>query len=166
MKSFDLEKALAGEPVRLRDGRKAMFVYRTPEGIEFTDSKENIYPVLGIIYDDFGRVVHRSWWTVDGRYESGNYDNRLDAVGMWEETLESTIRKAYKESLPLRTRKGDKVYIVQISDSDNPLVKDQPVFGVMSAVASHRWGIQGNYLNNAEPTPHDIVGLWEEEVGS
>lgn len=165
MKPFDLEKALAGEPVRLRDGRKAMFIGKIPDGILIEGKAGEVecdYPVAGIIFNKNGAVIYKGWWTVEGYFLCKAAARDADAVGMWEEPLEPIIRKAYKGSLPLRTRKGDKVYIVQISDSDNPLVKDQPVFGVMSAVASHRWGIQGNYRNNAEPTPYDIVGLWEE----
>lgn len=70
----------------------------------------------------------------------GSDEDELDIVGLWEESLEDTIRKAYSDGLPLRTRRGDKVYLVQISESDNPLIRDLPVFGVMSDIASHRWG--------------------------
>ena len=100
MKPFDLEKALAGAPVQLRDGRKAVLVCRIPNNLIFRDG------------------------------------------------------------LPLRTRGGDKIYIVLIAESDNPLIKEQPVFGVINEVSSLRWKLDGSYLSNGEETPYDIVGLW------
>lgn len=53
MKPFDLEKALAGEPVQLRDGRKAMFIGKIPDGILLEgngDAVEIKHPVVGIIF--------------------------------------------------------------------------------------------------------------------
>lgn len=166
MKPFDLEKALAGEPVQLRDGRKAMFIGKIPDGILLEgngDAVEAEYPVIGIIFNKDGAVSYKGWWAIEGYFLSKGTEHDEDAVGMWEESLEPMIRKAYKENLPLRTRSGEKVYIVQISESENPLLKDLPVFGVMSDIASHRWGLEGNYLNNDKQSPLDLVGLWEEE---
>ena len=166
MKPFDLEKALAGEPVQLRDGRKAMFIGKIPDGILLEgngDAVEAEYPVIGIIFNKDGAVSYKGWWAKEGYFLSREHERDVDAVGMWEESLETTIRKAYKENLPLRTRSGEKVYIVQISESDNPLIRGLPVFGVMSDIASHRWGLEGNYLDNDKQSPYDLVGLWEEE---
>lgn len=166
MKPFDLEKALNGEPVQLRDGRKAMFIGKIPNGILLEgkdDAVEVEHPVVGIIFNKDGAVSYKGWWATEGYFLSKESEHDVDAVGMWEESLEPTIRKAYKENLPLRTRSGEKVYIVQISESDNPLIRGLPVFGVMSDIASHRWGIEGNYLNNDMQSHYDIVGLWEEE---
>lgn len=163
MKPFNLEEALAGEPVQLRGGRKAKLIFKVPDELVFSGGLRPEYPLLGFIYKHNGELHHiKECWSLDGGYMLGGDEDELDIVGLWEESLEDTIRKACSDGLPLRTRKGDKVYIVQISDSDNPLVKDQPVFGVMSDIASHRWGLEGNYLKNDKQSPYDIVGLWEE----
>ena len=164
MKPFNLEKALAGAPVQLRDGRKAKLIFKIPDELVFSGGLRPEYPLLGFIYKRNGELHHaKEYWSLDGGYMLGSDEDELDIVGLWEESLEDTIRKAYSDGLPLRTRGGEKVYIVQISESDNPLVRDLPVFGVMSDIASHRWGIEGNYLNNDKQSPHDLVGLWEEE---
>ena len=164
MKPFDLEKALAGEPVQLRDGRKAKLIFKIPDELVFSGGLRPEYPLLGFIYKHNGELHHiKEYWSLDGGYMLGSDEDEYDIVGLWEESLEDTIRKAYNNGLPLRTRDGKKVYIVQISDSDNPLVKDLPVFGVMSDIASHRWGLEGNYLDNDKQSPYDIVGLWGEE---
>lgn len=164
MKPFDLEVALAGEPVQLRDGRKAKLIFKIPDELVFSGGLRPEYPLLGFIYKRNGELHHaKEYWSLDGGYMLGSDEDELDIVGLWEEALEDTIRNAYRDGLPLRTRSGEKVYIVQISESDNPLIRGLPVFGVMSDIASHRWGIEGNYLDNDKQSPNDIVGLWEEE---
>lgn len=164
MKPFNLEKALAGEPVQLRDGRKAKLIFKIPDELVFSGGLRQEYPLLGFIYKRNGELHHtKEYWSLDGGYMLGSDEDELDIVGLWEESLEGTIRKAYRDGLPLRTRLGDKVYIVQISESDNPLIRGLPVFGVMSDVASHRWGLEGNYLDNDMQSHNDLVGLWEEE---
>lgn len=164
MKPFDLEKALAGEPVQLRDGRKAKLIFKVPDELVFSGGLRPEYPLLGFIYKRNGELHHvKEYWSLDGGYMLGSDEDELDIVGLWEESLEDTIRKAYSDGLPLRTRGGDKIYIVHIAESDNPLIKAQPVFGVINEVSSLRWKLDGNYLSNGEETPYDIVGLWEEE---
>ena len=164
MKPFDLEKALAGEPVQLRDGRKAKLIFKIPDELVFSGGLRPEYPLLGFIYKRNGELHHiKEYWSLDGGYMLGSDEDELDIVGLWEESLEDTIRKAYSDGLPLRTRSGEKVYIVQISESDNPLIRVLPVFGIMGDIELHRWGLQGNYLSNNKQSPFDIVGLWGEE---
>lgn len=161
MKPFDLEKALAGEPVQLRDGRKAKLIFKIPDELVFSGGLIQEYPLLGFIYKRNGVLHHtKEYWSLDGGYMIDSDENELDIVGLWEESLEDTIRKAYSDGLPLRTRGGDKIYIVQIAESDNPLIKEQPVFGVINEVSSLRWKLDGSYILNGEETPRDIVGLW------
>lgn len=164
MKPFNLEKALAGEPVQLRNGRKAKLIFKIPDELVFSGGLRPEYPLLGFIYKHNGELHHiKEYWSLDGGYMLGSDEDEYDIVGLWEESLEDTIRKAYSDGLPLRTRGGDKIYIVLIAESDNPLVKEQPVFGVINEVSSLRWKLDGSYLSNGEETPYDIVGLWEEE---
>ena len=164
MKPFNLEKALAGAPVQLRDGRKAKLIFKIPDELVFSGGLRPEYPLLGFIYKRNGELHHiKEYWSLDGGYMLGSDEDELDIVGLWEESLEDTIRKAYRDGLPLRTRSGGKVYIVQISESDNPLIRGLPVFGVMSDISSHRWGLEGNYLDNDTQSHNDLVGLWGEE---
>ena len=164
MKQFNIEAALAGEPVQLRDVRKAKLLFKIPDELVFSGGLRPEYPLLGFIYKRNGELHHvKEYWSLDGGYMLGSDEDELDIVGLWEESIEDTTRKAYSEGLPLRTRGGDKVYIVHIAESDNPLVKEKPVFGVINAVSSLRWKLNGSYLLNGKETPYDIVGLWEEE---
>lgn len=74
MSKFDLEKALKGEPVVLRDGRKAYVRHRE------TDLTVG-YPLLG--YTEHGDIMS---WTVKGdAYRSRGGISIYDIVGMWVE---------------------------------------------------------------------------------
>lgn len=76
MKPFDLEEALAGEPVKLRDGRKAFVkvIIKQPKGLEH-------YAVIGHalngIHEEF---LH---WATNGNCMPDDISDD-DIVGMWE----------------------------------------------------------------------------------
>ncbi|HDR1061682.1 pyruvate kinase [Pasteurella multocida] len=94
MKKFDLEKALAGEPVVLRNGSKA-FVKFVIEKPMYIDSK-----LVGYFIDEQGRGGEVAW-IEDGRQDR-HEDSDFDIVGMWEEprptvtlTLPAPIKTAH-----------------------------------------------------------------------
>ncbi|MFC0938961.1 pyruvate kinase [Pasteurella multocida] len=77
MKPFDLEKALAGEPVVLRNGNKAFvkFALENPVREECA--------MIGYVIDDRGRDSLIGWYK-NGLYASCGGDG-LDIIGMYEE---------------------------------------------------------------------------------
>lgn len=77
MKEFNLEKALTGEPVVLRNGSKA-FVKFVIEKPMYIDSK-----LVGYFIDEQGRGGEVAW-IEDGRQDR-HEDSDFDIVGMWEE---------------------------------------------------------------------------------
>lgn len=79
MKDFDLEKALQGEPVMLRNGDKA-FIFKNILGTPILDFKLD-YPLIGMIHN---HPVTQTW-SLDGRISSCNDCAPGDIVGMWEE---------------------------------------------------------------------------------
>ena len=105
MKPFDLEKALAGEPVVLRDGHKAIVYYCVPDEIKLDDEgTPETFPLKGMKFDQDGYLLNSSVeWRKDGRFRSSESDS--DIVGMWEEpklTTEEIMEKAFREELILR----------------------------------------------------------------
>ena len=78
-KPFDLERALKGEPVVLRDGTKAYIRHRE------TQIKTN-YPLIGYIADGKteGNIMS---WTEDGRCFWYQEDSLSNIAGMWVEPL-------------------------------------------------------------------------------
>lgn len=101
MKPFNLEKALQGEPVLLRDGNKA-FIFKN-----ILDT-----PVLGYIpdYPLVGMVQNRSvvqTWAINGRISTCDDCADGDIIGMWEEpklTIPELMEKALNENLPVKSR--------------------------------------------------------------
>jgi hypothetical protein len=103
MKQFDLEKALAGEAVELRNGSKAILYYRVPDHYTLGDGVKVSFPIIGIIFYDDGTVEDpNACWKDNGRFTSSV--SGKDIVGMWEEpklTTEEIMEKAFKEKLVL-----------------------------------------------------------------
>ena len=78
MKEFNLEQALAGKPVMLRNGKKAFVKYVVP------DKYRTRYRLVGFI-EQGDNELSKSCWTENGRERiSGNLFDE-DIVGMWQE---------------------------------------------------------------------------------
>lgn len=110
MKEFNLEKALAGEPVLLRDGKKGIVFYRVPDKYKLSDGEEVGYKLRGMTFDTYGFLSDTcASWTLGGAYNLDNNHNDEDIIGMWEEP------KISIEDLPkpFKPKDGEKyVYIV------------------------------------------------------
>lgn len=101
MKQFDLEKALAGEAVELRNGSKAILYYRVPDHYTYDDELKITFPLIGIIFYKDGTVeCPNACWKDNGRFTSTT--SGKDIVGMWEEpklTTAEIMEKAFQEKL-------------------------------------------------------------------
>lgn len=165
MKPFDLEKALAGEPVVLRGGQKAAILYRIPDKYKSVEGHPPAFSLQGLILDDKGFVEEfGACWREDGTY---NHEGSLyDIVGIWEEpelTQEELFEKALKERLPLRYKDLDKdyadVYVVAKSLSGSYILEwkdeeDSCVF-ILSNLPKFEW-----YLAFKEPVKEtETIGL-------
>ena len=159
MKPFDLNKALQGEPVRLRNGAKAILLYEIPEKYTFPDNKPMNYPLKGISLTRNGYIDAEVRWTLDGKC-STNDINASDIIGMYEEDITDLIQKALKENLPMKLRNGTKIYIAAILDSYDIVIKSYPVFGYSTTTDCYRWSLDGKFL--LRENDFDIIGLWEE----
>ena len=118
MKPFDLQEALNGAPVQLRNGQKAYVVGLSKVGPEDGNS---------YIVGEFGRNLCN--WSKDGKYWLKR-ESEFDIVGMLEEpelTSEQVLEKAYQENLPLdaigkkafviaKTKDGD--YVMQCGEDN------------------------------------------------
>ncbi|MBE2898120.1 hypothetical protein KRX11_10230 [Pasteurellaceae bacterium TAE3-ERU1] len=78
MKPFDLEKALAGEPVKLHGGHKAFILGVIP------DTYKCDYKLLGYFIDESGSVWNGSW-NEQGELRNSFMKEKFNIVGMWEE---------------------------------------------------------------------------------
>ena len=83
MKKFDLDAALNGEPVKLRNGWKAIVYYRVPDEFVNSEGSNVAYPLKGITFQADGSVLNSiNSWKDDGCFSAGKRD--FDIVGMWE----------------------------------------------------------------------------------
>ena len=77
---FDIDRALAGEPVKLRDGKKAYMKYIMPP--EYKGS----YPLRGYIIDpSSASEIESSLWTLDGISSVLIGPHHSDIISMWKE---------------------------------------------------------------------------------
>lgn len=111
MKPFNLEEALQGNPVQLRNGCKAIVYYRVPDTFKYESGNNASFPLKGLTFDNKGNLDDGDYcWSDDGSYD---FDGvcETDIVGMWEEptpTVTLTLPKPFKP-------KQDEIYY-SISD--------------------------------------------------
>lgn len=80
MKEFNLEEALAGKPVKLRNGDKAYVIKHI-----LNPTNKN-YALIGYREHANNGKEEPLSWDVSGKYFH-NYQQNADIVGMWEETI-------------------------------------------------------------------------------
>ena len=155
MKPFDLEKALQGEPVLLRNGRKGFVFYRIPDQYKFPIEGEVIYKLKGITLNKEGFIDDPNIsWTLDGYYDTSFDDSSDDIIGMWEEpklTIPELMEKALNENLTVKAQslgsnhKGFKV-IAKTKDGSDYVLRSNMNSGEMfmqSVITrlEHDWSI-------------------------
>lgn len=102
MKQFNLEEALNGKPVKLRNGNKAYIVDRISD--EHKPNFEYFYPLLGFSVDEDNLLKENSLnWTADGDYNLNVDSSPFDIVSMWFDTnkQEEIFVEAYAKDLVL-----------------------------------------------------------------
>lgn len=101
MKQFNLEEALSGKPVVLRDGSKAIILCRIPDIYKHKNGAKVSCPLLGITLNTDGTVDDPyASWRDNGMF--GSITSEYDIIGMWEEpklTTEDIMEKAFQEKL-------------------------------------------------------------------
>ena len=121
MKPFDLEKALQGEPVLLRDGRKA-YVLGDLRAL-FSKSKD-FRCLIGVISQignaDAFEGIYR--WKCTGQYYEHLAESESDIVGMWEETsdtdvnyVKTIVETALEKCLPVHLLNGKKHFCLTLN---------------------------------------------------
>lgn len=102
MKKFDLEAALSGEPVMLRNGEKA-YIFKNIQDSHILDFKVD-YPLIGMMHNH----APVQTWSLDGRISLVSDYSNGDIIGMWEEP------KIGIEDLPkpFKPKSGDGYYYI------------------------------------------------------
>ena len=109
MKPFNLEAALQGEPVQLRNGCKAIVYYKIPKEFTYDSDTSTPYPLRGLTFNIKGNLSDSScYWCEDGKCHP-NSENPKDIIGMWEEptpTVTLTLPK------PFKPKKGEQYFTI------------------------------------------------------
>lgn len=86
MKEFNLDAALNGEPVMLRNGKKAYIGHKIPDYYVYDNGGEINFQLHGYIIKAYNIIeVPYMFWNINGRAYKDGIDNASDIVGMWEE---------------------------------------------------------------------------------
>ncbi len=82
MKEFNLDAALNGDPVILRNGKKAVVKYNLLNEVEKLEVRDAEYPLIGYRFD--GIYINTTSWSLTGK--SAHWTTmEYDIIGMWEE---------------------------------------------------------------------------------
>lgn len=110
MKPFNLEEALQGKPVQLRNGNKAFIVFKHDNNVLYRD-KPFPYHLMGYSVQQNETIECNALsWTLEGRIFTGDALCGQDIIGMWEEptpTVTVTLPK------PFQPKKGEEYYFIR-----------------------------------------------------
>ena len=84
MKEFNLDAALNGEPVMLRNGKKAVVKYNLLNEVEKLEVRDAEHPLIWYRFD--GIYINTTSWSLTGKsvhWKTMEYD----IIGMWEEPI-------------------------------------------------------------------------------
>lgn len=128
MKPFDLQEALNGAPVQLRNGQKAYVVGLSKVGPEDGNS---------YIVGEFGRNLCN--WSKDGKYWLKR-ESEFDIVGMYEEpelNSEQVLERAYQENLPVNALGKEVFVIAKTKNGDYVIQEDRDIIYI--ADLRYKW---------------------------
>lgn len=86
MKEFNLDAALNGEPVKLRNGSKAFICYKLSRDFKYWDGSPINFNVWGYILNFNGDIAMlNATWKEDGKWTMDETKSDRDIIAMWEE---------------------------------------------------------------------------------
>jgi hypothetical protein len=141
LKHFNLEAALNGEPVMLRDGRKAFVRHHETE------------VMVGDCWQIWGTTIESpsliAWSKGGGYYLDGDISG-LDIIGMWTEPRITRIINGFEVPAPEteEPKRGDWYYRVCLIDSD--------------FYDSDRWN--GDDVHDVRPLKRGLIFLKKEDA--
>lgn len=110
MKPFNLEEALAGNPVQLRGGDKAYVYYKFPDSAKKWANLPLTFPLIGCIVNGSEQITNSvSSWRIDGLHDDAESNNKYDIVGMWQEPTQTVTVTLPK---PFKPKEGERYYSV------------------------------------------------------
>ena len=86
MKEFNLDEALNGKPVKLRNGNKAFICYKLSRDFKYWDGSPINFNICGYILNFNGDITMlNTAWKEDGKWTMDETKSDRDIIAMWEE---------------------------------------------------------------------------------
>lgn len=143
VQKFNIEQALKGQPVALRNGKVAIVVYNAHRhNIINPENPERRKPLVGFLFDPKTNTIvfdYTYFWGLDGSFGSG--DPGEDIIGMYEMRQRDILEYAFQNNVPLKayqekfgyssvkpvakTRDGEYLFITE--DNPNTFVTLKPL---------------------------------------
>lgn len=120
MKPFDLESALKGEPVKLKNGNKAFIK------LDLSDEVEKLHKsFIGMLdlhgyYIQYNNIVPCKWYSTS--LKSFEIHSELDIVGMWEDPKPKRYINGIGVPEPLKEneiKNGEYYWYISLMHADN-----------------------------------------------
>lgn len=109
MKEFNLDAALNGEPVMLRNGQKAIIYYCVHDNFKFNEKTPDAFPLKGMVFDKEGYLDDSSaTWSRSGRFSYS--EDEWDIVGMWKEPKKQISIEDLPK--PFKPKDGESYYYI------------------------------------------------------
>lgn len=133
MKTFDLQEALNGELVRLRNGYVARIVYVHGDVKDlYGQSLER--KLVGFVMNSNGEIIcEAESWTLEGKTGAPTAEDPWDIIGMHEKPSRlEVLTEAWERGLQVRSTDTGAIYNVYAKTKDNDFVLESVNIGQLS----------------------------------
>lgn len=134
MTPFDLQEALEGELVQLRNGYQARIVYVHDAGLTDIYINELAHKLIGFIVTEDDQILKETEsWTLDGRVVDAVTEHPYDIIGMHEKPSRlEVLNEAWERNLQVRSLDTGAIYNVYAKTKDDDFVLESVNIGQLS----------------------------------
>lgn len=124
MKPFDLQAALDGEIVQLRDGDHARIVYVHDDTARDIYGHKLEHKLIGFVMNSKGKILREAeCWSLEGKVGMSTEEDSWDIVGMYDKpTRLEILTEAWKRGLRVRSIETGDIYDVIAETKDGDFV--------------------------------------------
>lgn len=143
MKPFNLEKALVGEPIVLRGGRKAFVLCDLKQRFKYPQSNKQLIGVVAT-ENNSDMFEHTARWYDTGEYlsDDGGCESDYDIAGMWEEPVKTQgeiLEEAWQNKGKIVKTDAGMTTTVEVvgKTADGEYIVRNPVTGSLDEISTY-----------------------------